>query len=36
MKQQITQLTKENQFLKEYVKKIEKLAKKECDCEMKE
>ena len=32
MKQQLSQLSKENQFLKEYVKKMEKMAKKECQC----
>ena len=36
MKQQLSQLTKENQFLKEYVKKMEKMAKKECQCEEKD
>ena len=36
MKQQLSQLGKENQFLKDYVKKIEKMAKKECQCELKD
>jgi hypothetical protein len=36
MKQQLSQLGQENQFLKEYVRKIEKMAKRECQCEEKD
>ena len=36
MKQQLSQLEKENLFLKEYVKKMQKIAKKQCECESKD
>ena len=36
MKQQLSQIAKENQFLKDYVKKLEKRAKQECQCQSKD
>lgn len=36
MKQQLQHFSKENEFLKSHIKKLEKMAKKDCKCDMKE